>query len=312
MLRFKTFILEGAVSDVNGKMHELTTAYHLNGGKHVGSEQEEHFKSLSSGMSKEEIDRHMHRGKVTADAIKKRLADNGEDVHSVHLTSKAGDIKKLTGHDESQHDNPSDVMVKTKDGKYRGYSLKTVNKKGGHAGISNPGHGRIDSELGISTMDHLKKAHAELEDKHPELKGKSMAEKKTMSKESSSLKSSATEHMKKAHNAVVSDIANKVKSMDDHERVKFFRHHFHMNHSKVSHERVTAHGDKEVNVRIEHPGYQGDNVRHVEVSHSGTNINFHVHDHEGNVHKYALRAKGSSGPFSSLKFSGEYKGKAKK
>lgn len=312
-ISFSQFLTEASVSDTNGKIHELTTAYHLNGGKHVSPEHEQHFNKLTHGMSHEDIAQHMHRGKITADAIRHRVESTGDKIHSVHVTSKAGDIGRLTGNEESQHDNPSDVMVKTHSGKYHGYSLKTTNVKNGHVGIANPGHGRLDTDLGIHTQKHLQDAHKHLETQFPELQGKSAKAKKEIGKANKHIDATARPVVKAAHKQIVGDMVHAINQKSHEDRLHFFRKHFHLEHSATPHEKVTVHGKGgAAAVRIEHPGQEGDSIHHVTAHHYGNNtIEFHAHHHDGTISKYHLRAKPESGPFSNLKFSAEYKGKVK-
>ena len=302
---------EASTADTNGKMHELTTAFHLNGGTHISKEHEEHYNKLSQHMTTEEKAEHMHRGEKTANAIRHRLASDGHEIHSVHITSKAGDIGKLTGHDESQHDNPSDVMVKTKSGHHFGYSLKTTQVKNGHVGIANPGHGRIDSDLKINTQQHLKTAHGMLEKHFSELQGKTAKAKKEIGKANPEIDSVARKVTKEAHHHIVGEMVNSINNKSHEEKLHFFRKHFHLEHSHTPHEKVTIHGTGDNSaVRIEHPGHEGDSIHHVVAHHQGNNtIEFHAHHHDGSISKYHLRAKPESGPFSNLKFSAEYRGK---
>jgi hypothetical protein len=312
--RFAESILtEASTSDTNGKMHELLTGHYLNGGKHMSKESEEQFKTMSAGMSKTELEEHHRRGKVTADHIRELVHNNGDAIEAVHHTSKAGDIGRITGKEESQQDNPSDVMIKLKSGRHLGVSLKTVSKANGHAGIANPGRGRLDKELGVDSNKHFEDAHKKIEQEHPQIAGRSMKDKKAQAKEDEHLDNTARGHIKSAVNSMRDEYISKISAMKPEDRVAHFKEHAHMKHTETPHIRVTAHGAGEkVGVRIENPGMQGDDIKHVEVHpHGDGSIAYHVHTKSGEKHVYHMRFKNESGPFSPIKGSMEYKGQSK-
>lgn len=190
MITFLEYLYEGASSDVMGKLHELLVTKHLNSGS--SPEHEESIKKLHNDMTDEEKSEHDSRAKFAADKIKDHLKSLGHSVKSVHITSKAGDIGRLTGTEESQQENPADIMVKTHSGHHIGYSLKVSNKKNQKVPTGNPGHGETDKQLGVSTGHHYSSARDELEKAHPELAGKSKVEQKAMIKTSPKMKATAT------------------------------------------------------------------------------------------------------------------------
>lgn len=182
MKTFRDFLLESVSPDTKGKIHELLVAKHLNGGKHISPEAHAHFKALTANIHPDEVKEFHNRAKHAAAGIKEHVASLGHEIHSVHHTSKAGDIGRLTGTHESQQQNSADIMVKTKSGHHLGYSLKVSDKKNQKVPIGNPGHGQTDKQLGVNTQHHYENARKELEKRHPELRGKSKSEQKKIVK----------------------------------------------------------------------------------------------------------------------------------
>jgi hypothetical protein len=148
MLAFLNEEAEKVGSNTSGVLHELLTGYHLLGGKHMskhhdvdGLSPEQAHDKLKASISPAQYDEINNKAKAAAEHIKKTLNHHG-DVHDVAWTSKAGDIKRTTGIDSSQEEDPSDIVATTINGgkvKHHGISLKTTEKKSGNVPVSNLG-----------------------------------------------------------------------------------------------------------------------------------------------------------------------------
>jgi hypothetical protein len=168
MKSFIQYIIETAkeadkvTGNTRGVMHELLTGYYLNNGKHMEkhvdvnglSPQQAHDK-LKEKMSPEDYEEAHQRAKFAAEDLRKRIGGN---VKKVQWTSKPGDLKRSTGIEASQNEDPSDIVVTRNDGKHVGVSLKTM-KSSEHAPIANPGmeatHG--GDEILAAHRDTIKK-----------------------------------------------------------------------------------------------------------------------------------------------------------
>jgi hypothetical protein len=160
---------EGSSQNSAGVLHELLTGYHLNNGRHM--DKHEDIDGLSPRQAHDKIKASMdpetysdiyRKAKFAAEDIRKRV---GGKIARVHWTSKPGDIKRSTGIESTQKQDPSDIMVTTEDGKHHGISLK-VSKNTEHVPIANPG---IEALHGA---DHLLQKHREnVTEKYPQLVG---------------------------------------------------------------------------------------------------------------------------------------------
>ena len=147
---------EGSKANSAGVLHELLTGYYLNGGKHMekhedinGLSPEEAHNMLQQKMKPEVYQEAHQRAKAAADDIRQRV---GGKIKRIHWTSKPGDIKRSTGVESTQKEDPSDIMITTPDGQHHGISLKT-SKSTEHVPIANPG---IEALHGA---DHILKQH---------------------------------------------------------------------------------------------------------------------------------------------------------
>jgi hypothetical protein len=148
MKSFQAFIAEArsVVSpNTKGVLHELLVGYHLNGRKHMegysgasGQSPKQAHDSLKQSITPEEYKQIHHRAKAAADDLKKHVGN----VHKVHWTSKDGDLHSSTGIKANQKQDPSDIVVHSKNGnktKFHGISLKTTDNQYKHLPLSNPG-----------------------------------------------------------------------------------------------------------------------------------------------------------------------------
>jgi hypothetical protein len=141
-------------SDTKGKLHEILTGYHLNGGKHMtkhpdqnGDSPEEAHEKLKSKVTSDEYKKINARAKSAAADIKKKIETNGHKIHQVHWTSQPNDIQATTGIKATQKEDASDIVISTKkkysDGKsttiHHGISLKVTDGASKHVPVSNLG-----------------------------------------------------------------------------------------------------------------------------------------------------------------------------
>ena len=162
-------------SNTMGVLHELLVGHHLLGGRHMGrhadvnglSPEEAHDR-LKATISQDQYDEINKKARAAAEHIKAQLASHGT-LHNIAWTSKAGDIKRTTGIDSSQEDDPSDIIATTIDSdgkvKHHGISLKVTEKRGGHVPVSNLGMERTHGGQQI-----LDQHRADLDEAHPMLK----------------------------------------------------------------------------------------------------------------------------------------------
>lgn len=144
--------------NTNGVLHELLVGYHLNGGKHMdkhpdvnGDSPAQAHEKLKNTVSPEDYKDAYERAKFAADDIKKNLSKHGKIQH-VQWASKPGDIKRITGIDASQTEDPSDIIVTTNkngDTMHHGISLKMSKKKTTYTGTSSLGHKSVPGASGI-------------------------------------------------------------------------------------------------------------------------------------------------------------------
>jgi hypothetical protein len=290
MITFKSYYLIESVSpDTKGKIHEILVAKHLNGGKHISPEAAKHFKTLTSGMHPNEVKDFHNRALHTAEHIKKHVASLGHEIHSVHHTSKAGDIGRLTGTHESQQENSADIMIKTKSGHHIGYSLKVSDKKNQKVPIGNPGHGQTDKQLGVNTQTHYEHARKALEKAHPELQGRPKSEQKKLIKANPHMRATA----EKLGNAAITKIRDtwhkKLDSMDKKDLSDHIRNNLlHAHKTKTPLYKSSAGGTGgDYSHHLTHPESQYNHLlndhKNLHVEKSGNNsINFvHVHPKTG-------------------------------
>jgi hypothetical protein len=352
MISFKNFILNEddkesrLSSNDKGVIHEHLVGRELNRlwshnsehGHHMSpAAKEQHDKIVEKigGVNSPEYHNAHNLAVATAQAIHRHVSSQN-DVDREHLktggqthwTSKPGDIKRVSGHEESQQENPADIMVRYKDkagnNKHVGYSLKVAQKKHGHVSVSNPGAKQTDEQLGIKRSgddatheDHYENARKELENRHSELKGKTRSEQNTIIKhpKNEMIRKSAEEISVKAIGKIRDEWYEKLQGMDskalsDHIRKNLLR----ATPTKTPMYKVTTGGTGNNNsVTIEHPETHHDHIlndhQNITVKKSGNNsIEFqHKHPMTGTVTTFLRhRIKPESTPvISSLKGAAE-------
>ena len=183
MLNFKSFLIEkkhtedfgNLDNDSKGKLHEILVGHHLLGGRHMTkhsdeeglSPEEKHDEIVSKipgGVDSEAYRNHYERARKAAEDIKKQLGITNENpITNVQWTSKAGDIKRATGINSTQQEDPSDIVVTDNNGKHHGISLK-VSDDNKPITLANPG---LSSSYGGERLqaehkENIKKSYPEL------------------------------------------------------------------------------------------------------------------------------------------------------
>jgi hypothetical protein len=328
MLSFKDFlsssshedllVIKEAVSqNTKGVMHELLVGFHLNGGKHMskhasidGLGPEEAHDKLKSQMDSSEYSRAYHRAKAAADHIKGQL--QGGKVHSVHWTSKPGDLKRSTGIEASQKEDASDVVVTTKDPshptgyRHHGVSLKVTDGKS-EIPVSNPG---LESTYGGKEIldnhrNDILKTHSKL----------SKLTNKDERKEFVRNNPKVAADIKKRNTATLSRITDnmhsKLTAMKPKDLVNHLRDHvLHAHQTPMqklghAHIRHTAYGD-DTHSAINPAEYHEHILKspqHISVEKKGTSVIF---SHKGvPFARHRMKFESQSDPMSSVKGSGE-------
>ena len=326
MLSFSEYITEASnkkeVSDgpklssnSKGVLHELLVGYHLRGGKHLEkhndidglSPEQAHDKIVESigGTKSSQYKEAFERARAASDHIKQTI---GKDVKNVQWTSKAGDIKRATGIDASQDQDPSDIVVTDKDGRHHGVSLK-VTDSNSEVPISNPG---MESTHGGRVI--LEQHREALKKDYPNLSIMSKDERKnfmkTNVKASQDIRSRNTNVLKQ----VVGNLHAKLSTMEGPELEDHLRNFILHAHSTPlqdqghSHIRHTTYGSSgkytfksmDPSKNYEHILKDHENIK---VEHSGTSIIF---THKGiPFARHRMKFESQSDPLSVIKGSGE-------
>lgn len=163
MLSFKDFLLaESKASSHNelyGRAYEIGTALHIHQNSGSRNNNDPEYKKQIEDLQQ----KHDHAFNQLPDHLKERAATSAQrsgaaylhslehnhgihpdSIHEVHHTSKG--IDHLVGTKTDRIQNPHDVVVKTKDNKLHGASLKAT-----QGTLSNNGIGTVDKIGGIGT-----------------------------------------------------------------------------------------------------------------------------------------------------------------
>lgn len=153
------------INQYRGKVNELAFIKHLRGSL-TPEEQREHDRNASF-LGDNETNIQHERAKAQAAAFIEHAGRHGySGVKAVHHTAFPGDIGRITGHDQSQQENPSDAVVEFAKGPSRhlGASLKST--AGKQIGFHNGGAGTIGRELGLDLESGVRAAHQEFAKKN--------------------------------------------------------------------------------------------------------------------------------------------------
>lgn len=231
MLRFYDFLLEakkqkeqgvGSSQNSSGVLHELLTGYYLNNKKHMekhedinGLSPREAHDQLKSSMTPEQYESVRAKAEFAANDLRKTIPG---DISRVHWTSKPGDIKRSTGIESTQKEDPSDIMITTKDGKHHGVSLKT-SEKTEHVPIANPG---IEALHGA---DHILQQHREnIRKQYPQIGSlTNAAARKLVVRADPNLESNIREENRKTLSLMSEHLSNRLSSLPHDELVHHIR-----------------------------------------------------------------------------------------
>lgn len=311
-------------SEINinrGSYNEAMFAKELNGGKWLDDEHEKfatHHKKILDAFLPGESEVQHGRARAQAESFLQHAKMNGyEGVDAVHLTQKPGDIKKHTGMDVSQQENPSDVVVKFKrkpENKKHGYlgaSLKSSSSKA--IGFHNGGAKVIGKQLGLKLgelasarqkefMDHFG-LHSKMSKANEQIKG----EKGTEEYRNNPLYSQAMKHASGV-NTEVRDVLHKHYSNMSHEDVK---KHLLSTYIKANEDHTlpyvkvhgTGGGKKESSAHTEDPSdnevyHNIRNAKHIEFKKGGGSL---IHVHADGKRVFGIQVKHNNGPLTSLK-----------
>jgi hypothetical protein len=311
-------------SEINinrGSYNEAMFAKHLNGGKWIDKDHEtfaNHHKSILDAVSPGESDIQERRAKAQVSSFLEHAKSNGYDgVKGVHLTQKPGDIKKHTGMDVSQQENPSDVVVhfknkpKDKPHGFLGASLKSSSSKA--IGFHNGGAKVIGKSLGLKLGETGNARQKEFMEKfklspklthaESEIKG----EKGTEEYRNNPLYHEAMKHAAGVNTEIRDTLHDHYSNMDQDE----VKHHLLKTYIKANAEHtlpyVKTHGTggdkKEASAHTEDPSdnevyHQLRNAKHIEFKKGGGSL---IHVHADGKRVFGIQVKHNNGPLTPLK-----------
>jgi hypothetical protein len=309
-------------SDTKGKLHELLVGYHLNGKKHMekhtnreGDSPKQAHDKLKSTIHPDEYKKIANRAKGAADHIRHHIEQGGHKIHSVHWTSKNGDIHASTGIHSDQTQDSSDIVVNTHHNKklvHHGVSLKVSDNANKHVPVSNLGQKSFHG-----AEEEMVKHKEKLLRKYPHLKhAKNAATRKAMLKADPEMKAHVTSENKRTLEHIAKKYHEHLTSLPKHELVHHIKHILHSHetpmqkqgHNHIRHTTYTSskgHGHIAIVPSAHHAHIYNDPHR-IEVHHSGGSVHF---KHNGKTFgRVALKLSTGSDPMSSVKGSGQTAG----
>lgn len=301
-------------SNTKGVLHELLVGYHLNGGhmeKHpnvAGESPKEAHDRLKKSVSKEDYALANKRAKAAADDIKKAVGRHGA-IHSVHWTSKPGDIERSTGIAATQKEDPSDLVITTKKGKelkHHGVSLK-VSDSPGDVPVSNPG---MESTYGGGEI--LEKHRALITKKH-KLAGMNKDARKAYLKKNPAANEDVRQRNSKVLTDIVGHMHKKLSFMPTAQLAQHIRNHVLHAHptpmQRMGHEHIKHTTTGTSNFQFSHadPAKDYEHIlkdhKNIKVVPRGTSVIF---THKGEPFaRHRMKFESQSDPLSSVKGSGE-------
>ena len=318
---------ESAATNAGGVIHEILTGYYLNGGKkdnahkpdtHMSKHEDidglsphEAYHKYKEALSPEQLDEAHKYGNHAAQYIRENLSKDGHDIGEAHWTSKHGDIERSTGIKSSQKEDPSDIVVTTKQGKHVGVSLKRSSSTR-NVPLLNPG---IESIHGGS--DILAEHRKNIKTAIPELSGlKSAKERKAYVRANPEIEEKTRSMNRDTLSKMATGAADHLNSLPPAELSKHIRDnvlHAHatpMQNLGHDHMRVVTWGSK-AGAQTAHvdPGkmYEHilENPHHILARSTGQGIGFYVpHPKTGKEIKFAnqsIKFDSQADPMSSVK-----------
>lgn len=324
--------IKKASSDTKGKLHEILTGYHLNGGKHMekhpdknGDSPSEAHTKLKSSIHPTEYKKIHDRAKSAANDIKKKVETEGHKVHSVHWTSQPNDLLRTTGIKATQKEDSSDVVVSTHkkvgrktEVKHHGVSLKVTDSGSKHVPTSNLG---IKS-LGPKAQSHHDEHRRAILKKFPKLvtHATNASQRKEMQTKDPKIKEFVhkknTETLHKIAGDLHHHLTNGPKDkLVHHVREVIHAHatpmqregHNHLRHVSYTAGKKEGGGFKHDSIDpSKHHEHILNNPNHITVEHHGTSLHF---KHKGKTFaRHAIKFSSQSDPLSSVKSSGQTAG----
>ena len=317
-------------SDTKGKLHEILTGLHLNGGKHMekhpdknGDSPEEAHDRLKKTVHPDDYKKINDRAKSAADDIKKRVETNGHKIKHVHWTSQPNDLLRSTGIKADQKDDSSDVVVTThkkeKDKpeptvKHHGVSLKVTDSSSKHVPTSNLGIKAAGPKAQEMHDEHrraiLKKypklaTHATNAEQRKEMLRNDPKMKAFVHKKNTETLKKVAEHLHHhlstaPKEQLVSHIRNVIHA---HATPMQKQGHGHLRHTTFNSRGTPQHHAIDPSQHHEHILNDPHNI---EVHHSGSSIHF---KYKGKTFaRHAIKFSSQSDPLSSIKGSGQTSG----
>lgn len=317
--------VEGKVSaNTQGVMHELLTGYHLNGGKHMekhpdinGDSPEQAHDKLKATLHPNDYKKLNDKAKSAAADIKAQAEKDGHKIHSVHWTSKPGDLHRSTNIEASQKEDASDVVVRThhaSDKKkekpmFHGVSLKSGKDK--NVPTSSLG---IESS-GPKARDTFEAHRKGILTAHPALKSLTN---KADRKEWMKANPKAAEDIKKRNQETLHKVAKDLhhhlttgskETLVHHVRELLHAHKTPMEeygHNHIRH--ITYENKKGIQHHSVNPGNEYEHIlkhpEHIEVSHSGGSLSFKDKRTGKTFARHSMKYDSQSDPMSPLKSAG--------
>lgn len=317
MLNFAAFLTEIKAkkekpeggNNTLGVLHELLTGYHLNGGQHMlkhndidGDSPKEAHDKLQKMVTPEHYAEAHKRAKAAADDIRKRI---GGRIKHVQWTSKPGDLKRSTGIEASQNEDPSDIVVTRHDDKHFGISLKKAEKTE-NAPIANPG---MESTYGAQPI--LNAHRDDIRQNFPEVGNLLNSRlRKDFVRANPTLQTAVREKGRKTLSDIASHMHEKLSNMSHEDLVTHLRNHVLHAHSTPmqtqghSHMRHTTWGsDGNYQTKAIDPGTRYEHIlndpENIEVKPAGQGVNFLYKDKL--FAKHNIKFDSADDPMSSVK-----------
>jgi hypothetical protein len=319
-----------ASSDTKGKLHEILTGYHLQGGKHMekhpdkngDSPQEAHDK-LKKTIHPKEYEKINARAKSAAADIKKKVEVDGHKIKHVHWTSQPNDLLRTTGIKATQKDDASDVVVTTHKKekaksqptvKHHGISLKVTDSSSKHVPTSNLGI-KAAGPKAQETHDEHRRAILK---KYPKLAthATNAEQRKAMLKSDPKMHEFVKKKNSETLDKIAGDLSHHLNTIPKHELVHHIRNVIHAHqtpmqkqgHAHIRHVSYTAKGTFQHHSMdpSQHHEHILNDPHKIEVEHHGTSIHF---KHNGKTFaRHAIKFSSQSDPLSSVKGSGQTSG----
>lgn len=259
-------------------MHELLVHKILNNNEHPSPESEPEHDKIKSGMTDSEYESAVNRAHNAASYIKTNIVGNKEvaRIERTH-TGVAG---------ESQHENPSDLVIHFKNGEKHGISLKASGKLNARVPSANPGLGTIAKAVNAPDVHGMiSKARSNFYKQHaPHLANSSSTVQKAGIRADSGIKTAASEEGNRTLNAVAHHIAGKFDNLNSEEKANIIRTHvLRLPKSKFNVSKVTTSGVGEKTATSHETGNEYDSIladhKNIKTRVAGNSIFFHHPDH---------------------------------